>query len=119
MKKSLEFSAGETKELKKFLAAVRLFKDLHKGFPVSHIEGLLAVALNPGQGSGDYATWMDEDKASTSRILGTIGERPRRTDKCHNLIEQYDDPVDSRKTQYYLTPAGHTFLKKLLEARSV
>lgn len=118
MRKTYEFNAGEAKELKRFLASIRHFKDLSKGFPVSHIEALLAVALSPGQGSGDYAALMDEDKASTSRMLGVIGERPRRTEKCYNLIEQYDDPVDSRRTQYYLTPAGYSFLRKLLDTRS-
>lgn len=114
MKKNYEFNPKETAALNQFLSSIHVFRGLSPAFPVSYIEALLAVALKPGQGSGEYAARMDKEKADASRILGVIGERPRRSDEAYHLISQYPDPLDSRKTQYYLTPQGYQVLKKLL-----
>lgn len=114
MKQKYEFSPEELKSFKKLVRTLAHFKKLSIRFPESYMEALLQVAMKQGLGTVEYAEIMELSKDSTSRALGVIGDRPRqRDDLTYNFIEQCDDPVDSRKTHYYVTAKGNAFLKKL------
>lgn len=118
MKNKFEFTPEEVAGLKKFMRTLAHFKKLDQAFPQSYMEALLHIALKPGLGTSDYAERLETSKSNASRILGIIGERPRRSDEHHDLIEQEDDPSDARKTHYYLTPKGFKVLKQVLEEQA-
>lgn len=118
MKNKYEFSAEEIAGLKKLMRTLAHFKKLDQAFPQSYMEALLHIALKPGLGTVDYAERLETSKSNASRILGIIGERPRRSDEHHDLIEQEDDPSDARKTHYFLTAKGYTVLKRILEEQA-
>lgn len=114
MKQKIEFSPEEMKSFKKLVRVLAHFKRLSVRFPESYMEALLQVAIKQGLGTVDYAQIMDISKDNTSRSLGVIGDRPRgNAEKTYNFIEQCDDPVDSRKTHYFVTAKGSAFLKRL------
>lgn len=114
MKQKIEFSPEELRSFKKLVRVLGHFKRLSVRFPESYMEALLQVALKQGLGTVDYAQIMDISKDNTSRSLGVMGSRARSNDdKTYNFIEQCDDPVDSRKTHYFVTPKGGAFLRKL------
>lgn len=115
MKQKYEFTPGEIVSFKKLLKALEHFKKLTPSLPLSHMESFLHVALKQGLGTVEYAQRMEYNKDNASRILGVIGERPRKTETPYGLIEQCDDPVDSRKTHYYVTGKGNQLLKKLYQ----
>ncbi len=118
MKNKFEFSPEEVAGLKKFMRTIAHFKKLEQSFPQSYMEALLHIALKPGLGTSDYAERIETSKSNASRILGILGERPRRSDEHHDLIEQEDDPRDARKTHYFLTAKGYSILKKILEEQA-
>lgn len=115
MKPKYEFSDEEMRELRKFMRTLAHFKKLSDAFPQSYMEALLQVALKQGLGTVDYAERLDTHKSNCSRLLGILGERPRRSDEHYSLIEQLDDPKDARKTHYFLTAKGYQLLKKVLQ----
>ena len=118
MKNKFEFTLEEVAGMKKFMRTIAHFKKLSDSFPQSYMEALLHIALKPGLGTSDYAERLETSKSNCSRILGIIGERPRRSDEHYDLIEQVDDPADARKTHYYLTPKGYSVMKKVLEEQA-
>jgi DNA-binding MarR family transcriptional regulator len=118
VKNKFEFSPEEVAGLKKFMRTIAHFKKLEQSFPQSYMEALLHIALKPGLGTSDYAERIETSKSNASRILGILGERPRRSDEHHDLIEQEDDPRDARKTHYFLTAKGYSILKKILEEQA-
>jgi DNA-binding MarR family transcriptional regulator len=113
VKQKHEFTPEEMRSFKKLLRALEYFKKLSVAFPESYMEGFLHVALKQGLGTGEYSQRLEMNKDSTSRILGIIGDRPRRTEKSYALVEQCDDPLDSRKTHYFVTAKGAQILKKI------
>lgn len=115
MKQKYEFTAQELASFKKMLRAIEVFKKLSPSLPLSHMEGFLQVAIKQGLGTVEYAQRLEYNKDNTSRILGVMGERPRKLEEPYRLIEQCDDPVDSRKTHYYVTAKGNQVLKKVVQ----
>lgn len=113
MKQKYEYTPEEMASFKKLLRAFEHFKKLSPSMPLSYMEGMLHVALKQGLGTVEYAQRMEYNKDNTSRILGVMGARPRRTEDPYHLLEQCNDPVDSRKTHYYVTTKGNQLLKKL------
>lgn len=115
MKNKYEFSPEEAAEMQRFLRSLAHFKKLSAAFPQSYMEALLKIALKPGLGTGEYAERIDTSSPNCSRILGILGDRPRRSNEHYSLIEQQDDPIDARKTHYYLTAKGYNVIKKILQ----
>jgi hypothetical protein len=114
VKQKITFSPEELKSFKAMIRALAQFKQLSERFPVSYMETLLQVAVKQGLGTTEYAERVSIGKDSTSRTLGVLGERPRaRDEKVYGFLEQCDDPIDSRKTHYFVTSKGAQLLKKI------
>jgi DNA-binding MarR family transcriptional regulator len=113
VKPKYDYTPEERELFKKLQRAIRVLKTKNQQFPVSFLDGLLEIALKQGLGSTEYAERLKTSKGNGSRILGTLGDRPRRTEVVYNFITQYDDPTDSRKTHYYITAEGNAILKDL------
>lgn len=114
MKQKIEFSSEELASFRKLARVLSHFTKLQDRFPASYMEALLQVAVKQGLGTVEYSQRLELGKDSTSRALGVLGDRPRaRDDKTYNFLEQCDDPVDSRRTHYFITPKGGQLLRKL------
>jgi DNA-binding MarR family transcriptional regulator len=118
VEKTFSFTNEELELFKTLQKAIRVLKDENQQFPVSHLDGLLEVALNPDLGSTEYAKRLETSKANGSRLLGYLGERSRRGQKPYKYIRQYNDAIDARKTHYCLTERGDKILKKLVKELS-
>ena len=113
MKAKYDYTPEEREQFKRLQRTVRVLKKINQQFPVSFLDGLLEIALKQGLGSTEYAERLDTSKGNGSRILGTLGDRPRRTEVVYEFITQEDDPLDSRKTHYFITTKGNALLKQL------
>jgi DNA-binding MarR family transcriptional regulator len=114
VKSKFDYSDEEREQFKKLQRALRVVKRVSKQFPISYLEGFLEIALKQGLGTSEYAERLEESKGNGSRLLGTLGDRSRRTEIALNWIEQVDDPQDSRKTHYYISPKGNAVLKQIV-----
>jgi DNA-binding MarR family transcriptional regulator len=113
LKPKYEYTTEERALFKKLQRTARVLKKINQQFPVSFLDGLLEIALKQGLGSTEYAERLETSKGNGSRILGTLGDRPRRTEVTYEFITQEDDPLDSRKTHYFITAKGNALLKQL------
>ena len=114
MKPKFDYTDEEREQFKRLQRALRVVKRVSKQFPISYLEGFLEIALKQGLGTSEYSERLEESKGNASRLLGTLGDRSRRTEMSLNWIDQLDDPQDSRKTHYYISPKGNTILKQLV-----
>ena len=114
MKAKIEYTDEERRQFIRLQRALRVVKQVSKQFPISYLEGFLEIALKQGLGTSEYSERLEESKGNASRLLGTLGDRSRRSEMSLNWIDQLDDPQDSRKTHYYISPKGNAVLKKLV-----
>ncbi|SDR09013.1 hypothetical protein SAMN05519103_00699 [Rhizobiales bacterium GAS113] len=73
---------------------------------VGHARSLLAVALEPGAGSADYAKRVGSLQPVISRHLLELGIKARTGGPGLGLIDRQSDPADLRNHRNYLTSNG-------------
>lgn len=119
MKPKFDYTKEEREQMKRLQRALRVIKVVSKQFPISYLEGFLEIALKQGLGTSEYSERLKESKGNASRLLGTLGSRSRRLETSLNWIDQIDDPQDSRKTHYYISPKGNAVLKQIVREMEV
>ena len=107
---------AEKEALQKAEKLLDAFRQVRPTMPLQHAYTFLLVALNEGQGVQDYAERAGVAQTVMTRHLLDIGQMNRRREPGYGLVQQRSDPMDLRKHQTYLTPAGRALLHRLIRS---
>jgi DNA-binding MarR family transcriptional regulator len=91
------------------------FREVAPSIPASYAQAFLAVAMKPGQPTGDYAHITGMRQPVVSRTLLEIGKKSRAGGMGLGLVDSVDDNQDLRVKRYFLTPKGHKLIKDILD----
>lgn len=119
MKKPIDWSPEQNAAFERINKTLDVFETLSDQFPVSYMKMFMEIALKQGLSPTDYAQRLGKLKGPACRIIDSLGSHPRRTEKCHELIEKFDDPIDARVKHVVLTSKGEQLAKKLLRAQGL
>lgn len=105
----------EQQRLRKFFAALKVFKLLDDRMPLQYVLSFLLVANEEGQSVTYYAEKLGVNQTTMSRHLLDIGPADRNHEEGYGLIDYRADPLERRRHQYFLTPKGKQFLEMVLK----
>jgi DNA-binding MarR family transcriptional regulator len=89
------------------------FKAIRPTMPLQHAYTFMLVALQEGLGVEDYAERAGVAQSVMTRNLLDIGSHNRRREPGYGLVSQRLDPLDMRRRQTFLTPAGRALVHKI------
>lgn len=98
------------------ICGLRIARKLGPTMTPQALQCLLEVALHPGITMEILSDALDIEVSSVSRNLAALGGTTRTGEDGLGLIEKVKDPDEGRRYLAYLTPKGHQFIAKYLNA---
>lgn len=109
-----EPNTADYRAIRRALLILDVFRRIDPKMPLGYAVMLLQVALRPGEGPTEYAKRMGVSQPGASRVLLELADHAREKDHGLGLLDKAQDPVNLRRTRYFLTPLGHRLLDELL-----
>lgn len=110
----LNLTIEDRKKLQAFLDAIALFADKDAEMPITLVQSLVLVALNPGMYGKDLGQVAGYSPTVISRHLKDWGPRNRHKKEGYKMVELHEDILDNRIKRPEFTPKGRTFVNNLL-----
>lgn len=105
-----------TSQLSAVLSIVEAFREIAPTMEIQRATILLLVAKTPGISSREIQEFTGLSSTAISRNVIGLGS-PRRVGVSGlGLIQELDDPHDSRRKLYSLTPKGWAFINRVTGA---
>jgi len=94
----------------------RLLREVDKDgiMPIQTAHCLLIVARNPGKSQQFIQQELGLSQSSTSRAVQALSKWSRLGKPGYDLVEQVEDPMDTRKKIVFLTPKGKALIGRAL-----
>lgn len=105
---------ANTAGLRDAVALLDVFRSVRATMPLQHAYTFLLVAMEEGLGVLEYAERAGVAQSVMTRHLLDIGLQTRKREPGLGLVIQRPDPLDMRKHQTFLTPAGKALLHKVM-----
>jgi DNA-binding MarR family transcriptional regulator len=83
--------ARENLKLRELLAAVGIISEADKDMPMTMVKALLHLMIEDGRGPNEIARELGTAPGVASRHISDLGERNRRREDGHMLVEQKID----------------------------
>jgi DNA-binding MarR family transcriptional regulator len=107
-------ASGDSRALNAALSVLDAFRAIRPDMPATHIYSFLTVALEEGLGVHEYARRAGIPQTTMTRHLLDLGSMDRKRQPGLGLLAQRMDPLDLRKHQTFLTPAGKAVAQKVI-----
>ncbi len=94
----------------------RLLREVDKDglMPIQTAHCLLIIARNPGKSQQFIQKELGLSQSSTSRAVQALSKWAKLGKPGYDLVEQVEDPADTRKKIVFLTPKGKALIGKAL-----
>lgn len=100
----------------KLTKALNVFGEVNDEFAIRHLLIFLYIASHPGCSPSDICEHLGISQAAISRAVIFMYSRDRARHRSPDIV-YYEIPKDDmRRKLLYLTPFGHTLLRKSLDA---
>lgn len=105
-----------TKQLDILTHLFRLLREVDKDgvMPLQTAHCLLIIARNPGQSQQFIQKELGLSQSSTSRSVQALSKWNRLAKPGYDLVEQVEDPMDTRKKIVFLTPKGKALIGRAM-----
>lgn len=108
-------SSEEKAALRRLEVAIREMRTaIEPNVPSQVMQAFLIVARTEGQTLTAYAHELGTSISTASRHFLDLGERNRKLEKGHMLIDRRVDPGNLRVNRYYLTAKGRLLVQALI-----
>ena len=98
------------------LRVVERFREVDAEMQAQSMAVLLKVAKHPVPiKMGEIAEELGLSQSTVSRNVAYLGDWNRHKEKCHQLLEAFEDPMERRRKLVRLTAKGKRFIKSLSE----
>jgi DNA-binding MarR family transcriptional regulator len=100
----------------KLTKALAVFGEVNDEFAIRHLQIFLYIASHPGCSPSEICEVHGISQASVSRAVIFMYSRDRSRHRSPDIV-YYDIPKDDmRRKLLYLTPFGHSLLRKALDS---
>ena len=101
--------------IRRLSGALQEFRKLDDDIPSQVIAVFLLVCDEDGISMKDLAAKLDMAQSSISRAVSALSTWHWLKRPGYGVIEQFIDPMDTRRKHVRLTPNGHQLSKRLIE----
>lgn len=108
-----QLGENETNAARSLLGAIEPFRALRGTMPLQYVHAFLLVAMEEGLSVSEYAKRAGVSLSVMSRHLLDIGERDRYMEEGFGLVTARRNPMELRKSEYFLTPKGKALLHQI------
>jgi hypothetical protein len=109
-------TAAEKRRLGAFLSACDVFTTIRNTMPLQYVRAFTLVALDEGQGVGEYARMAGVSQSVMSRHLLDLGDRARDGSPGFGLVTLKLDVMNLRRHQCILTDRGRVLAGHIVRA---
>lgn len=97
-------------------AALSIFKEMRGDMPLQWVITFLLVAMEEGQGVGEYAARAGVSKSVMSRHILDLSVKLRTGEEGMGVLVTRTNPVNLRQHEVHLSPKGRTLAHRILTA---